>query len=510
MKNANTIPGAGASCSPRRLTAGARLAGLLFTAWLVAPAVQADDALSDRVLERLEALERQQAALRTELAERDRRINELEAEVEALTGDGEIEEVEQLAGAREVPVVEPQDDDAGFGVFQPGGAGFKLADTEYGDVNFSAWTYARYLNQQGLDDTYTDAFGRTREIDKRNDFQLNKISMYFKGWIYDPRLRYNLFTWTANTAQGEPAQVVVAGSLSYRFSEALDTGVGVAGLPGTRTLRGTFPYWNKVDHRTVADEFFRPGYTTGIWATGRLRDQLHYKVMLGNNLSQLGVNAAQLDDDLNTVSGSLWWTPQGYYGPAGGYGDFEYHEELATTFGIQATRSEEDRQNQPGTEDIENSQIRLSDGTIIFQPDAFGTDGRIDEVTYTMASLDAGVKYRGWSLEGEYYWRWVDDFKVRGTVPVDDLFDHGFQLQASAMLSPKRLQAYVAGSKVFGEYGDPWDLSIGANWFPFGERLLRLNTELLYLDDSPVGNSSLPYSVGGNGLVFHTNLELMF
>ena len=166
--------------------------------------------------------------------------------------------------------VAPDADAEYFGIFQGGGRGFKLADTKWGDVNFSAWTYARYLNQKELDSSYTDAFGRTRQLDLRNDVQLNKVNLYMKGWVYDPALRYLLYVWTANTNQGQDAQVVVAGNISYRFNEQLDLGVGIGALPGTRTLLNTFPYWLKVDTRPIADEFFRPSYTTGIWASGDL------------------------------------------------------------------------------------------------------------------------------------------------------------------------------------------------------------------------------------------------
>src|SRR5262245_40609629 len=90
-----------------------------------------------------------------------------------------------------------------FGEFTPGGAGFRLADTPYGTMNFSAWGYVRYLNQKSLDETYTDAFGRTKTLDLRNDVQLNKVNLYFKGWIYDPKFTYFFFVWTQNASQGE-------------------------------------------------------------------------------------------------------------------------------------------------------------------------------------------------------------------------------------------------------------------------------------------------------------------
>ena len=398
-----------------------------------------------------------------------------------------------------------------FGEFTLGGAGFKLADTRFGDVNFSAWGYVRYLNQKGLDETYTDSFGRTRTLDLRNDIQLNKVNLYFKGWVYDPRFSYLFFVWTQNASQGEGAQVVVGGNLGYRFSERLNVGGGITQLPGVRTLRGTFPYWHRIDSRLIADEFFRPSYTTAFYAFGDVGESLKYKVVLGNNMSQLGVSASQLDSTLNTLSAALWWTPRtGEYGPVGGYGDFEYHEQPATQFGVALTRSREDRQSQPGTEDIENTQLRLSDGTIIFQPDAFATGGRINKANYLMASFDAGFKYRGFELSGEIYYRRIDRFAIEGAIPVESLHDRGFQIQTSMMVIPSKLQVYLGFSKIFGEYGDPRDTALGLNWFPFRQRLLRMNAEVLYLKNSPVGYPSVPFALGGNGTVFHTSLEMVF
>jgi hypothetical protein len=53
--------------------------------------------------------------------------------------------------------------------------GFKIANTEYGDVNLSIYSYARYLNQRALAPTYTNAFGVTTYLQQRQDFQLQKV-----------------------------------------------------------------------------------------------------------------------------------------------------------------------------------------------------------------------------------------------------------------------------------------------------------------------------------------------
>ena len=127
-----------------------------------------------------------------------------------------------------------------------------------------------------------------------------------------------------------------------------------------------------------------------------------------------------------------------------------------------------------------------------------------------MTSLDGAFKYEGYSLEGEYFLRWLDNFRGTNTDLIPNQFDHGFQLQGTAMIIPKTLQAYMGHSRIFGNFGDPWDFRFGANWFPYKNKVLRWNTEALYLFKSPVGYTSVAYPVGGRGWVFNTTLELAF
>src|SRR6185503_14043819 len=93
--------------------------------------------------------------------------------------------------------------------------GFKVVNTEYGDMNVSIYTYVRYLNQLGLDPTYTDSSGVTKNIQRRQDIQLLKLQIKFLGWILNPKMRYFLYAWTSNANQGQGAQVVLAGNLQY-------------------------------------------------------------------------------------------------------------------------------------------------------------------------------------------------------------------------------------------------------------------------------------------------------
>jgi hypothetical protein len=483
-------------------------------------ALTSQSVAAQSVEERLDRLEQHQRRMEDELRQKDERIRELEAQLAGKEGPPSA--VAEAAPAEVAPstaspgapaaVVAAQEpgSPAKWGAFEPG-KGFVVARTDLAELDFSIFTYVRYLNQKGLDETYTDSFGRTRQIDRRSDMQLQKVNLTFKGWLLDPDFRYQVYAWTSNTSQGQSAQVVLAGYLGYRFNDYFRLLGGIGALPSTRTTNGTFPNWLKVDHRTIADEYFRGSYTSGVWAEGQVSERSRYRVMVGNNLSQLGVDGQQLDNHFNTVSSAVWWMPTtGEFGPAEGFGDFEFHEEVATLFGVHYTNSREDAQSQPGTEDPENSQIRISDGTSIFDVGAFGAGTRIQKATYQMWDVNAGVKYRGFSLDAEYYWRLVDDLSVTGAIPEDNFRDHGFQLQASAMLVPQSLQAYLAGSKIYGQYGDPSDISFGLNWFPFKSRALRVNGQLLYLDDSPTGNSAVPFALGGNGLVWSTDIMMAF
>ncbi len=316
--------------------------------------------------------------------------------------------------------------------------GFLLYEGDEGEIYFRLFSYARYLNQRNLDATYVDYFGKTHSVQLRQDMQLQKFFAPFAGWFLTPKFRYYLYVWSSNSSQGDPAQVVGAGNLSYSFNRFATVGAGITSLPSTRSTEGQFPYWLGVDNRLIADEFFRGSYTTGVWLKGEAQTKFKYMAMFANNLSTLGVSSAQLDNKFDTQSFMVQWLPTtGENGLFGTFGDYDDHQKVATRIGLHYTHSLEDKQSQPGSETIENSQIRLTDGSVIFTPDLFGNGISVDKVDYQMMSLDASIKYHGLSLEGEFYRRWLSGFTGSNTGGIADISDHGYQLQSSAMVIPK-------------------------------------------------------------------------
>lgn len=398
-----------------------------------------------------------------------------------------------------------------YGVYAPG-RGFTLAKTEHGEANFSLYFLVRHHNQIADNDTFTDHLGNERRIspNPRNDIQVNRVLAMFSGWIYNPKFRYFTYVWSSGANLGRENQVLIAGNLSYRFSDAFNLFAGVGPMPGVRSNQNVWPYFIGTDRR-MADEFMRPAFTTGIWVAGNPLPRFYYQVMMGNNLSLLGVDASQLDRRYS-YSGAVWWMPTtGEFGPRGSMSDYEIHEKLATRFGLGFTFSPEDRQSQPDPLSAgENTVIRLSDGIVAFDEGALAPGVTVSRLDYRLLSINAGIKYRGFALSGEYFARWLDNFHADGPLPVRSVIDHAFQLQTSYQVWPKTIEIYGAASTVLGQFNNSWEAAGGVNWFPFDTRNVRINGELIHVNRSPTGSLYTPYLVGQTGRIVMANLELFF
>ena len=116
----------------------------------------------------------------------------------------------------------------------------------------------RYTNTQLESLTYEDHLGVVRRVDPRNDISFNRDLLTFFGYAFDPKLKYNVIVWSS----GSLASVVVAGGITYEFNKAFALNAGYNALPGSRSLLGGFRDLAGVD-RSMADTFFRPGFTQG-------------------------------------------------------------------------------------------------------------------------------------------------------------------------------------------------------------------------------------------------------
>jgi len=359
----------------------------------------------------------------------------------------------------------------------------------------------RYTNTQLDSLTYVDHLGNVREVDPRNDISFNRDLLTFSGYAFDPNLKYNIIVWSS----GSLASVVVAGGITYEFDKAFALSGGYNGLPGSRSLLGGFKELTGLD-RSMADTFFRPGFTQGVWATGEPVEGLFYNVMIGNSLNTLQINASKIDVNM-AYSGSVWWEPWGSYGVP--YNDLEKHANPVIRLGSCFTRAREDRFSDESVSTPDNVQLYNSDGVLFFLLCAFAPGVTVLFADYTMWAIDAGYKHNGFAMNGQYFFRWLNNFRADGPLPLESTFDNGFEASAGYFFHPK-VELYSRTSYVFGQFRDSHEICGGFNWYPYENRGLRVCGEVGRVDSSPVGNIITPYQAGMSGWMFLLQAQLNF
>lgn len=473
--------------------------------------------------ERLLNLERKLERLEREVQEKDARIRELEAGHTPAQQPVAATPAPPAAAVADVPPA-AKSGRAAFAAAEPAsnldtaspmapGRGFQLGKSALGTLNIGAYALFRATNQTPDKQDFTDHLGRVATVDTRRDMQFHRVMVHFRGWVFDPKFNYQLTTWTVNDTE----QVRLIGSFSYLFSDYFALGGGVGPNAGTRSMMGSHPLWLGHD-RVMADEYFRPGFTQGVWADGKITPTLRYKVVVGDNVSTLGVNAVE-DTRALAYSGSLWWMPTtGEFGPQGAYGDFELHEEPATRFGISyITAPREDRAAQPSQNAPDTTQIRLGDSLLLFQANSLGEGVTVQQADFELVAMDLGFKYRGFFFQTEFFHRTLDQFLPTATsapIPIDSIVDKGFYVQTAFYPIPKKLELYAATSQVYPDEDVGYDHSseflVGANWYWSGTRYQRMNFQVINVNRSPTSSTFGYYTGGHDGLTFTLDVSMLF
>jgi len=390
-----------------------------------------------------------------------------------------------------------------LGQFSPG-SGFDILRTKRGSLNVSFYGLFRYVNQLPANQTFTDHLGRERVVKTNNMINWHRTFVWLTGFFYDQKFRYNISLWSLPTTQ----QTLLFGNLRYIVSKPLVFGVGLGPNLTARSMQGSWPYWASSD-RQMGEEFFRGGFSSSFWITGEAQRRIWYTAALTNNLSQLGVVAANDTRNMG-YSASIWTMPTtGELGPRGGLGDLEYHHRVATRFGVSASHSRESRYAQldlpPNA-----TQIRLSDGVFPFEAGALADTVTVENLDYDEMAFDAGLKYRGFSFQGEGYVRRLSNFDATGPLPLSSITDRGFMAEAMHMVVPKKLGLYAATGYVWDDFKrHPWEVAGGASFFPYGTRQWRLNLHVIRIEKSPTGSSFGFYTAGQSGTTISLGTDIL-
>ena len=373
-------------------------------------------------------------------------------------------------------------------------------------LSLNVFNQFRFLNQN-LDTTFTDHLGNVRPVDARNDINVNRNLYYFGGYAFDPNLIFNVIIWSSNSV----ATVIQGGYIGYKFSDSLTLYGGYWGIPGSRSNTRDFMWLQGVE-RSMADSFFRPGFTQGIWLEGNPAPQLYYVAYVGNSMNTLNINTAKIDKNF-VYSTSAWWEPLGDYGPPGAprmaFSDLESHETAAVRLGTSFSFAREDRFSNPAI-NPENVAIYNSDGVLFFETGSLAPGATVLYADCYISSFDFGVKKRGLAFNSQYFFRWLNDFVTDGAVPLSQTYDNGFEASLGYFVVPQTFEVYGRTSAVFGEFKNSSEYALGTNWHPWHNRGFRIITELNKVEDSPTASIQTIYNAGMNGWNFVIQTQLYF
>jgi hypothetical protein len=372
------------------------------------------------------------------------------------------------------------------------------------ELKFNNQNQLRYAGFARDVRTWTDSAGNVSPVTDRSAFELTRGRAIFTGFAFSQQLTYNLvIDYTTISA----TQVNFWSYwLSYKFDRGLSLFIGQTQVPGTREWLTPAIYVLGPDY-SLATTFFRPSLSQGIWISGEPIDGFYYRAMFSNGFNTLGSSPQQLDSRM-TFSASVWDEPLGDFGR--GFSDFDRHDDPSLRLGASFTYSP--NQGQQGNPDLpENSDIRLTDGTLLTQTGALAPGVTLNTYTVALWAIDLGWKWRGMSLSGELYLRDLFALMGNGPIPRSSIFDYGGFAQLGCFVVPQKLELYGRTSQITGPFGSGSEYAGGLNWFCLPARQnLRFTLDIAWLNHSPADQARTDYRVGDTGLLVRSQVQFFF
>ena len=371
-------------------------------------------------------------------------------------------------------------------------------------LKVNAWIQFRHVGFSPDEDTWTDNAGVTRDIRHRNAFDIERARLVFSGYAVDPRLTY--FLHLDGDTDGREAVDFFDYWWAWKCSDALRLQFGKRKVPASRQwLLGARD--TRLSDRPLATDFFRPDRSTGLFAGGKLADGLFYEAMIGNGYRTANRNASEINDQFAFAA-------TGYFMPNGAFGkaltDHAISESPLTRIGHSFAWAPQHGLEPDGDPLRESDFVRLSDGTRLLQTGALAPGVTVDEFDVYFYAVDAGIKFNGWSLNSEFYFRWLEDLSADGALPLDAIFQHGFFVEGGRVILPNKLDWNLRYSYVDGEFGDASEYGGGLNWYPLGSPRFKVTFDVSQLDGSPLNNTATEILAGDSGTLFRTQIQCQF
>jgi hypothetical protein len=167
--------------------------------------------------------------------------------------------------------------------------------------------------------------------------------------------------------------------------------------------------------------------------------------------------------------------------------------------------------SQSASDAVENSPIRLSDGTIITTPNALGPNVTLTSYDVSLAAIDWAWKYRGVGLSTEIYFQDLLGLQGTGPLPITATSAFGGFIKGGVFVVPQETEIYARSSYVTGAYGSGYELGGGFNrFFLPGKDNLFFTFDTAWLQSSPAGQNRTGFVAGQTGLLVRAQIVAVF
>jgi len=353
-------------------------------------------------------------------------------------------------------------------------------------------------------ETFTNRLGTT-DVVSRNDFEIERARLEFKGFAIDPRLKY-YFNLDADTDDNHDV-IFHDFWFDYDVSDNATLRIGKAKVPSSYEWLESSTSTRFAD-RSLSTTFFRADRSLGLWLLGETDRGLNYQLAVTNGFASTDLEPEDVDNNF-TYTGLFYADPLGDVGK--GYSDLEFHAKPVVRLGTSVSFTNHNPLDD-GSPNLEQNFARVSDGARLVTTGAIGPGLTVNEFDqYSLSAFVTG-KWRGFSFNAEYYARWLQNFgTIEGPAPsLDQLFDSGFYTDIGFFLVPSVLEVNGRISRIEGIFGESWEYAAGCNWFYDKSHKSKVTLDATVLDGAPTGSSSPNFEVGQDGILYRLQYQLAF
>jgi hypothetical protein len=390
--------------------------------------------------------------------------------------------------------------------------GFVIGSRKNEELEDEECVYKLRINGWGqLRDTVFDSKGSNRDI---NQIQLKRARLVFSGHAFSQD--FNYYLQIDGRSSASDSLRILDYYMFYDLGHHawnLERGTfgvmaGLYKMPFSRARQMSGRELEFSD-RSMASIYFDINRSLAWGLYGRadaFARPLHWEAAVFNGFVTGGADTGSSGtlDNNYAVSGRVHCFPMGDWG-ADGMADLENHQTLATRCGLGMAFT---TINRLGSTEFNSLRV-VDSGAQLSSLLASG----IDQYDVAQYAANGSLKYRGISLNLEYYLRNVSGFRG-GALP--DLFDHGFWLQAGYFVIPQKLELLARWSRVQGNSGT-LGLSqqssaeiAGGGVVYFREQHAKFTMDITHLDGASINSNALDISPGDIGWLYRGQLQFSF